>query len=265
MSQNDFIFDPRGSLSFLPTPTSTLSISMGGYSQQLNPYNYYYAIANTGEEYVVRDRYGFIRSRRASLDYSFSKNGLKVEAGLFSYQFPEVNFSGAVDQKTDATTIGGSVVVSKDFNTNWYLLGGITVFDSKIMSFSINNPFNSKSSINVSGGKEFVKVKKGTNRVFAINGRATWQGGVYYNSATSGRTESPVVNFEDRLVGYLRFDLRAQWTKSKERTTRIWAIDLQNVANRENEAFVYYDDFIGDFQTSTQLGLIPVLTYRLEF
>ena len=106
------------------------------------------------------------------------------------------------------------------------------------------------------------KVKKGYNKVFTINGRLTWQGGAYYN-----RTDGVFVEtlFIDRFDDYIRIDLRAQWTKSKEKVTSVWAIDLQNALGRENQAFVYYDFFLDRMETSTNLGLIPVLTYRLEF
>jgi len=43
------------------------------------------------------------------------------------------------------------------------------------------------------------------------------------------------------------------------------ALDLQNVANQKNAAYNYYDSQKGQILQKTQLGLIPILSYRVEF
>jgi len=47
--------------------------------------------------------------------------------------------------------------------------------------------------------------------------------------------------------------------------TGLWALDLQNVTNTRNEAFRYFDARQGKVVTQLQLGLIPNISYRIEF
>ncbi|MFZ5999686.1 MAG: hypothetical protein ACOYW3_04190, partial [Bacteroidota bacterium] len=68
-----------------------------------------------------------------------------------------------------------------------------------------------------------------------------------------------------QLPTYWRPDLRVSWRKNKPGYTRTLSIDIQNVANRENVAYNYFDTFKQDVQVKRQLGLIPVVIYRVDF
>jgi hypothetical protein len=67
------------------------------------------------------------------------------------------------------------------------------------------------------------------------------------------------------MKDYFRVDLRLNWRKNKKRYTRTIAIDIQNVLNVQNEAYHYYDHVKEKVTTQYQLGLIPVLVYRIDF
>ena len=45
----------------------------------------------------------------------------------------------------------------------------------------------------------------------------------------------------------------------------MWSLDLQNVTNAQNPAFRYFDSRKGEVITKYQLGIIPNLSYRIEF
>jgi hypothetical protein len=60
-------------------------------------------------------------------------------------------------------------------------------------------------------------------------------------------------------------DLRVYLKRDRKGRTGMWALDLQNLTNRQNEAYVYYDQRKGEIVTKYQLGLIPNLSYRIEF
>lgn len=263
-SGDEIRMDGRGSMGLQINDDNYLSLSVGQYSQQLNPYNNYFIEFFTNWFYGTQDglnNYGFLSSIRYNLDYSTTFSGFDLDMGGFFYDFPEVVFLRSTEIETSASTVGGYVQINRNFSDGWYGLLGLTIFDSQVEEVG-NNPFNTRHNLSTAIGKEFSKVKKGHKKVFTINGRLTWQGGAYYNR-TDGVFGEQI--FIDRFDDYVRIDLRAQWTKSKEKVTSIWAIDIQNALSRENQAFVYYDFFLDRMETSTQLGLIPVLTYRLEF
>ncbi len=62
---------------------------------------------------------------------------------------------------------------------------------------------------------------------------------------------------------YFRPDLRLYKTKTRPKTTTTLALDVQNAANVQNTANVYYDAFLERPNERFQLGLIPVLSYRI--
>lgn len=65
---------------------------------------------------------------------------------------------------------------------------------------------------------------------------------------------------------YSRLDLRIVFTKKggKKRQHRI-SLDIQNVLNKQNPGFLYYDVYLNAMTRTTQLGLVPVLGYRFEY
>ncbi|MEM6877638.1 MAG: hypothetical protein AAF544_03695, partial [Bacteroidota bacterium] len=67
----------------------------------------------------------------------------------------------------------------------------------------------------------------------------------------------------DQLRTYFRPDLRLYREVKGEKVTTTLALDIQNVAGIENEAFREYDSITRRVETRMQLGVIPVLSYRL--
>jgi len=64
---------------------------------------------------------------------------------------------------------------------------------------------------------------------------------------------------------YFRPDLRLYKTKTRAKTTTTLALDVQNAAGVQNLANVYYDAFLDRPNERYQLGLIPVLSYRIAW
>jgi hypothetical protein len=66
---------------------------------------------------------------------------------------------------------------------------------------------------------------------------------------------------------YQRLDLRIVYNKQKtgSKKTHRWSLDIQNLFSRENDGFRYYDPLLNSVLLQKQLGLVPVLSYRLEW
>ena len=71
--------------------------------------------------------------------------------------------------------------------------------------------------------------------------------------------------YSDRYDNFFRIDLRIYLKREHQRRTGMWAMDLQNVTNAKNEAYRYFDARKNELVTKYQLGLIPNLSYRIEF
>jgi hypothetical protein len=55
------------------------------------------------------------------------------------------------------------------------------------------------------------------------------------------------------------------WRKDKVGYTRTVGIDIQNVTGMKNEAYFYFDQVKRAVDTQYQVGVIPVLVYRVDF
>lgn len=73
-------------------------------------------------------------------------------------------------------------------------------------------------------------------------------------------------SFANSFADYQRIDFRIVYaTSSNPKLKHRWSLDIQNLLNRENEGFRYYDRWLKKVILQNQLGLIPVLSYRLEW
>ena len=65
-----------------------------------------------------------------------------------------------------------------------------------------------------------------------------------------------------RLNTYQRLDLRISYIK-KGKWKNVISLDIQNVMNRQNDAYYYFDPLLDKVQLQKQLGLIPILSWRV--
>jgi len=108
---------------------------------------------------------------------------------------------------------------------------------------------------------------------FGFNGRITWAGGqraAPVDVAASAAAQATVYDLSDgyteQLPDFLRLDLRVYWRRNiGTRRNSIFAMDFQNVSIRKNVAYRYFDPFTGMVETKEQLGLVPNLSWRLEW
>ena len=71
--------------------------------------------------------------------------------------------------------------------------------------------------------------------------------------------------FSDQQKDYVRIDLSVYRKVKHNKFTSTISLDVQNLLNRKNESFAYYDTFLGEVIRRNQLGLLPILNYRLQF
>ena len=155
----------------------------------------------------------------------------------------------------------------------YYLLNG-TLFESKYTDGDVqrNTRFNSNYLLNLTGGKEFVKEKEGSQRTWGINLRISYVGGFWESpidetaSALAGTT---VLDFSQantiKQPDIFKVDSRFYFRKNRKKSSSTIALDLQNMTNRQNLAYRYFDVFQGRILDVNQLGIIPNLSWRIEF
>lgn len=166
---------------------------------------------------------------------------------------------------------GMELSVEKFLFSKYYFLISATVYDSKYAARDgiwRNTRYNGKYAFSFTGGREF---QRSRNRVLGLNLRTIYRGG--YPGTPIDPMLSEVMSetvysgdpFSVDQKDYFRIDVRFSSKKHRARYTRIFAIDIQNLTNTRNAAYNYYDTLRGEVTTKYQLGLIPVLSYRIEF
>lgn len=66
-----------------------------------------------------------------------------------------------------------------------------------------------------------------------------------------------------RLRRYSRLDLRLSLISQKKKYRSVISLDIQNVLNKENDSYHYYDPLLESVQLQKQLGMIPIISWRV--
>jgi hypothetical protein len=169
---------------------------------------------------------------------------------------------------------GVELTVERFLTRGVYLLATTSLYQAKYTArdgVERNSRFNGNFVQNVLAGKEW-KVGRKQSNLLALNLRGLWAGGNRYipidlaASRKAGRTiRNYTAAYSEQLPAYFRLDTRISFTKNRKRSTSTVSIDVQNLTNRANFYQPLYDNATKSIRFDTQMGLIPILNWRLEF
>lgn len=175
----------------------------------------------------------------------------------FNYINEQVAFS--LDNSGKARSYGIEATVQAGTN-GWSLLASATAFNSEYSTRARvyrEARFNARFNLVVNAGKE-LKLKN-SRRILGVYLKYMWRDGFL-----EGTPES-VYLYNSRLPAYYRIDARLSLQSDKTRITTLLALDVQNVSNRKNVAYHYQDLFTSQTETRHQLGIVPVISYKIFF
>ncbi len=160
----------------------------------------------------------------------------------------------------------------KYLSGSFFTLINTTLYKSQFKAFDhqyYETRFSGNHTTNITLGKEWSRNK---SRILGINGRLVWRGGFrdYQIDLTrSVAANTTVFDYSQPLTvkqaDYIRPDLRIYFKRSKDKYSRTLSIDLQNVIGYKNIAFTYFDSLKQELITRYQMGMVPMLNYRIEF
>jgi hypothetical protein len=181
--------------------------------------------------------------------------------------------SGQLVNEGTGENYGVDITAEKYFFGKNYMLVGGSYYESKYTGgdgIKRNTRFNGNYTLNAVYGKEWTKESK--NRTIGLNTRLLYLGGLRESSVSVPDSQSGGESrydstdpFNNKLGDYFRIDLRLSFKKNKPGYTRTFAIDIQNLTSQQNEAYHYYDFYQQKVVTKYQLGIIPVIVYRIDF
>lgn len=172
------------------------------------------------------------------------------------------------------TNYGIESTVERFFNNGWYFLAATSLFKSTyVPRDGIERPtrFAADFIQNIATGKEWTVGKSKVNTI-GVNVRLLYSGGrreapiLLAASREAGRTiRDWENNFAFQLPNYFRMDTGLSFRKNNDNTAWILSLNVQNATNRTNAFNSFYSVSRDQVVITTQLGLIPILNYRLEF
>jgi hypothetical protein len=284
--------EPRASVEWRMRKERRLALTYGWRSmlpwQQVM--NVYFTKGNPWNEDI-----GLTRSEDIVLDYDHPLNdrvALHVEAysqRLFDLGVPDPGLflsndvtNGTMVNAWDelvytdlvaagkATNMGFELTVDHRFAKGFFYQVNGSVYNSQYElsdDGTKGTRWNGNYRANLMGGAEWSKVKEDRVRTWGVSARLAVAGGLRYTPIVEARRGFYYYGepWSAQLNDFFRMDLRVYLKRDRKGRTGMWALDLQNLTNRQNEAYVYYDQRKGEIVTKYQLGLIPNLSYRIEF
>jgi hypothetical protein len=173
--------------------------------------------------------------------------------------------------KGTGTNYGIEITLEKFFSNNFYFLSTISLFRSLYKGDNgVEHPtaFDNKYVFNVLGGYEIPVGKSRIN----IDLRNVFAGGKPYtpiDEKASFINNSPVYlydkSFSEQHSDYIRIDLRLSFRTNMGKTDQEWAIEIQNLTNRQNIFQQVWDPVNKKLKTDYQQGFFPMFLYRIYF
>jgi hypothetical protein len=291
----DYSVEPRLGLKWQFTTTQALNIGLGLHSK-MEPLSTYYARQSIQDNtfWLPNQNLDFLRAAHfvAGYENMLSENlFLKVEL-YYQYlfrvpvensdtsSFSVLNYNNGYTNRSlvnegTGRNIGLELTLEKYYARNYYYMVTVSMFDSKYKAQDgvvRNTRYNSKHILNLLGGKDFHIGKGMKKRIISVNLKGTWAGGQWttpidlVQSEKEGTTVRDEKNaFSERWPDFFRFDFKVYMSRNRKRATHTIEIDVQNITNQLNVIGDYYDAEAGKVETITQMGIVPILNYRVEF
>ncbi len=295
LNDNSRALEPRIGVKYQINSWQSLRIAYGRH-HQAQPMTIYFTETrlSDGSKNITNNDLGFTGSDHFVMGYSrmITPNlKLVVEAyhqrlfdvpverseSLFSmlnfgtdFGFPDAD--SLVNEGTGSNT-GIEMTLEKYFSNSWYFLMTGSFFESTYTAsdgIERNSAFNGNHVVNGLFGKEWSLGKKGNAIAFDL--KFTHAGNRRYipiDLEASRQAGYSVYDeekaYEDRYPDYFRADIKVTFRMQMRRITQEWVLDIQNVTGHQNVFMERYDPLTEEIATTNQLGMWPMVQYRILF
>ncbi|XOV94977.1 MAG: carboxypeptidase-like regulatory domain-containing protein [Bacteroidota bacterium] len=288
---NDHSIEPRMGLSVKLPANQKLTFGYGMHSRHENlPAYFVKSDLNDGSSFYPNTNLDLTRASHyvAGYEKGFGSNlhfkteiyyqhigNLPVSANPEKYGSPifgGLNFEDTLANIGKGRNYGLELTLQKYFSNQYYFLLTSSIFDSKYKAADgkwYNSRYNVQYVNNLVGGKEF---SLGENKLLGLNAKVIWSGGKRQNPIDVSKSieEGTTVYVDNapwslQSSDYFRIDIGAKLHFFKNKREQVIMLDIQNVTNRLNTWVQFYDVKNQQIVDYPMAGLIPVLSYRLEF
>ncbi len=286
--------EPRLGVSYSLDPTKRFSLSYGLHSrlQPLSTYYYIDTVVGSHPDETNLDL-GFTRAHHvvAGYDHRLSEHmRLKAEVyyqSLFnvpvapfpsSYSILNTGSEFGIDLEENMVNegtgknYGVELTLERFLSHGFYYLLTASLFDSKYKGsdgIERSTQFDNDFVTNVLVGKEFQFNEK---NAFFVDAKLAWAGGKRYTpidlEASRQAGERKLINskaYSRQHPDYFKLDIKIGYRRSSQNMTQEWQFYVENVTDRDNVLTRQFDENNGTVKTVYQLGIFPMMQYRIYF
>lgn len=286
----NYSIEPRASVRWGFTPTQAISFGYGNHSQ-VEDISVYLSKKTLQDRSVSQPNINLDLSRAnhfvLGYDKMFSSNlHLKIESYYqHLYNIPVrpdnyysmINnpggyFNDSLVNEGTGKNFGVDVTFEKFLNDNFYYLITASVFQSKYKGgdgIERNSRYNTGYVFNLIFGKEFT-VKK--DNILGINLKASYTGGEYYIpiDLTSSIAQTREVLDEskiytDRFPDFVYLDFTLTYKMNYKKFSGTFALQIKNLLDQKPDAGYTYNVYSRLIEKQINLGIVPMISYKLEF
>ncbi len=290
---NKYSIEPRNAIKWQVNTSQSLSAAFGMHSR-VEPFQTYLSNSVINKDTAKRNlRLDFTRARHYVLSYENAlTQNLIIRTEIYYQQlynvpispdtaskFSTLNFasndySGQLVNKGTGRNYGMEITIDKRISRGYFFLITASLFESTYKAadkVERNTLYNANYVSNYIVGKEFWIGKKKKNLI-NTNIRVNWAGGRRYTPINLEESQAYGYEITDRqhpfssqFKDYFRIDIQVGYVRNHSKYNSELRLDIQNVINRRNVFDMYYDSLTDRIETSYQLGIVPVLSYKIEF
>ncbi len=290
---NTASLEPRFALKWELDKKNVLSFGYGFHSQVQALGVYFAQVKNTaGVVTYPNKNLDLSKAQHYVLSYSHQlNNNLKIKSEIYYQRLFNIPVSADVNKTFSTLNIEGDFILDplinkgsgknygleisleKYLSKNYYFMFSNSLYKSRYKALDgveRNTKYNGNYIGNFVGGKDFVAASQ--RRTFGVNLRMLYTGGYrttpinFVQSQLEGITvfkEQEAFSLQNPY--YFRTDLRLSVKWNRKHTTSTLSLDIQNLTNRKNLYNETYDAQTNRITKNYQLGLLPILNYKVEF
>jgi hypothetical protein len=295
---NQNAIEPRIGIKWLVGSNKSINMGYGMHSQMIPIYAYYFTAEDNRTE-LPNTGLDFLKSHHFVLGYDWNitpKLRFKAEAyyqnivdavveetpSTFSmlnansttFDFPDRMKNGGLGRN-----YGIEFTFEHFMQRGFYLLATTSIFSSEYQGSDEvwrSTAFDSKYVANLLTGKEFRighgKSNQKSEKWLVFDLKLTAAGGLRYTPVDIEKTIESIETVYDwdqaysqQFDDYFRMDIRVGYRIDGLKISQEFAVDLQNVTNKENPLRQTYNVYTGEIKNINQLGFFPMVQYRIAF
>lgn len=290
----NYALEPRAAAELKLGTHHTIGLAGGLYSQ-LPPHTFFFVREADGHYSDSNHHLGFSKSWHANLSHNYQINkDWRVHTELYyqwlfdiaaenkAYGVSLLNY-GAGENSMEriaglrnigrGRNYGLELTVEKFFSKNYFFLMSGTLYRSRytdpVLNHEFSTVFDGGYILNVTGGFEWPVSSKWT--LFA-SPQLALSGGLRYtpvDEEASQAAHDQVYQYDkwyqEQMPVYFRLDTRLGGRLNGKKVSQEWGIDLINLTDRKNIAYIFYDIDKGAYVSQYHFSFFPMIVYRLHF